>query len=149
MCLYLTSSWRHVLCMYVFVFNILLVPCMHALVFNVPPTSKVICRLGHSLKSHPTDCWIHDPWFKRGGGWFIHNKAPLVPSFLTEHIRLPVSYSIFVGHSIWISAKWFWIMISHFWDDFFSFFSGNIGLCRYTSSTLIWYATWPLLEKKK
>ena len=26
-----------------------------AFVFNVPPTSKVIWRQGHSLKSHPTD----------------------------------------------------------------------------------------------
>ena len=26
-------------------------------VFKVPPTAKVIWRLGHGLKSHPTDLW--------------------------------------------------------------------------------------------
>ena len=34
--------------------------CWCVVVFNVPPTAKVIWRRGHSLKSHPTDWWSRE-----------------------------------------------------------------------------------------
>ena len=52
-----------------------LVPSINVLcvfVFNVPPTAKVIWRRGHSLKSHPTDCY---PWFTRQVVYPLHHGS--------------------------------------------------------------------------